>query len=118
MCSSASERTLRRPPWNGSPSPPYNRTVMSIDRSVMMERLGAMSARYEELLRTLADPAIFTDPDRYQQVAREQATLASVVSTYRQYLRAIREMDEAAQLAREETDPDLREMARTEETRL
>ncbi|HET6947933.1 MAG TPA: peptide chain release factor 1 [bacterium] len=91
---------------------------MSIDRSVLMERLGAMSARYEELLRTLADPAIFTDPDRYQQVAREQATLASVVSTYREYLRAIREMDEAAQLAREETDPDLLEMARAEEARL
>jgi len=91
---------------------------MSIDRSAMMERLGAMSARYEELLRALADPAIFAAPDRYQQVAREQATLASVVSTYREYLKATREMEEAAQLAREETDPDLREMARAEEVRL
>ncbi|HEU5299007.1 MAG TPA: peptide chain release factor 1 [bacterium] len=84
----------------------------------MLERLGAMSARYEELLRAMADPSAFADPDRYQQLAREQAALAGVVSTYQEYLRVTRELGEAAQLGREEADPDLREMARAEEARL
>ena len=91
---------------------------MSIDRTVMMERLGAMSVRYEELLRALADPSIFADPERYQQVAREQASLAQAVSTYREYQRVTREMEQVAQLAREEQDTDLREMAKTEQERL
>lgn len=91
---------------------------MSIDRNVMMERLGAMSVRYEELLRALADPSIFGKPERYQQVAREQASLEQAVSTYREYQRVTREMEQAAQLAREEQDADLREMAKVEEARL
>lgn len=91
---------------------------MSIDRTVMMERLGAMSLRYEELLRTLADPSIFADPERYQQVAREQASLEQAVSTYREYQRVMREIEQAAQLAREEQDAELREMAKAEEQRL
>jgi len=91
---------------------------MSIDRSTMIERLNVMAARHDELLRALAEPSLLADPERYQQVAREQAQLAPTVSAYREYLRLIREMEEASVLAREESDPELREMARAEATRL
>ena len=91
---------------------------MSIDHDAMMERLGHLSARYDELLRALADPSIFTDQERYQRVAREQASLAATVTAYREYRRVLRESADAAELAREETDPELREMAVAEEQRL
>ena len=91
---------------------------MSIDHEAMMERLGRLSARHEELLQALADPGIFADQERYQQVAREQASLAATVTAYREYQRILREAAGAAQLGREETDPELREMAAAEEQRL
>ncbi|MDQ7843904.1 MAG: peptide chain release factor 1 [Armatimonadota bacterium] len=84
----------------------------------MLERLEAMAARHDELLRALADPSLLADPERYQRVAREQAQLAPTVSTYREYLRLVREMEDAAVLARDEADPELREMARAEAARL
>lgn len=91
---------------------------MSQDRTVMMERLHTISARHEALLRALADPSIFADPERYQQVAREEASLAEAVAAFREYERVGREMAQAVELAREGTDPELRELARAEETRL
>jgi len=91
---------------------------MSIDHDAMIERLDQLSARHDELLRALADPSIFADQERYQQVAREQASLAAAVTAYREYQRVLREAADAAELAREETDPELREMASSEEQRL
>jgi len=91
---------------------------MSFDHDAMMERLGRLSVRHEELLRALADPSIFADQERYQQVAREQASLAATVAAYRDYQRVLREAADAAELAREEVDPELREMAAAEEQRL
>ena len=91
---------------------------MSIDHDAMVERLNQLSARYDELLRALADPSIFADKERYQQVAREQASLVAAVTAYREYQRVLREAADAAELAREETDPELREMASSEEQRL
>ena len=91
---------------------------MSIDHEAMMERLDQLSARYDELLRALADPSIFADQERFQQVAREQASLAEMVTAFREYRRLLREADDAAALVREETDPELREMAVVEEGRL
>ncbi len=91
---------------------------MGIDRSGLMERLSALSSRHEELLHQLADPSIFADPERYQHVAKEQASLEATVSLYREYQRVMRELDQAGELAREEADPELRELARAEEARL
>ncbi len=91
---------------------------MSLDRDAMMARLGQLSARYDELLRALADPSILSNQEHYQQVAREEASLASTVAAYREYQRVLREAAEAAELASDEADPDLREMALAEEQRL
>ncbi len=90
---------------------------MSIEPA-MIDRLTAMAARYEELTAALADPAIFSQPERYQQVAKEHATLEETVAVFRDYQRMAREANEAAAMARDERDPDLQELARVEEERL
>jgi peptide chain release factor 1 len=77
-----------------------------------------MEARYEAVSAALADPAIFADQRRYQQTAKEHADLGESVAKWREYRQAEREAAEADSMAREETDPDLRAMARAESTRL
>ena len=91
---------------------------MGVQTPLMLDKLEALAARHEELLRGMADPKVLANPDHFQQLAREQASLAETVSTFREFQRVAREADEAAAMAQGEQDPELREMARAEETRL
>jgi peptide chain release factor 1 len=83
-----------------------------------IDKLTQLAARYDELTTTLADPAAFGQPDRYQQLAKERAALAETVETFRDYQRVSREADEAAAMAQDERDPDLQALARSEVERL
>jgi peptide chain release factor 1 len=91
---------------------------MGVQTPLMLDKLEALAARHEELLRGMADPKVLASPDRFQQLAREQASLALTVSTFRDFQRVAREAEEAAAMAQGEQDPEIREMARAEETRL
>ena len=50
--------------------------------SKLMETLGDINRRYQELDELFADPAIATDPARLQEIGRERAELEEVVTTY------------------------------------
>jgi len=89
-----------------------------IDRSVMLTKLETLETRYEELMRALADPSIFAQPDRYQQVAKERSDLEEAVSAYREYLKVTRELEDADALAQHDQDSEFRELARAEQTAL
>ncbi len=87
-------------------------------RAELLTRLEALGARYEELTRALADPSIFSDPGRYQDVAREHAALGQVTAAYDEYRRLSREAAEAVELARGEADAEMRALAEDEAARL
>jgi len=87
-------------------------------RQEYLARLDAQESRYHELTRALADPSVFADPARYRDVAREHAGLAETVDAYTEYRRVGRELDDAEQLLRSETDPELRALADAERTSL
>ncbi len=91
---------------------------MGVETPVMLDKLQSLAARYEDLLRRMADPEVLANRERFQQMAREQASLAETVSTFREYQRVTREAGEAAVMAQAERDPEVREMARAEEARL
>jgi peptide chain release factor 1 len=86
-------------------------------RREVLSRLAALEARHEELTRALADPAIFGEPGRYQQVAREHASLTQVVGAFQEYRQITRQIEEAEALARE-ADPELRALAVAEKATL
>jgi peptide chain release factor 1 len=69
------------------------------------EELKKREARYEELNRLLADPAILADRERYQGLAKEHSSLAESVAVYRELLRVRRDAEEAEALAA--SDPDM-----------
>jgi peptide chain release factor 1 len=87
-------------------------------RAELLSRLDVLRARYEELSRALTDPAIFGDPARYQDVAREHAGLERLVTAYDDYRRAVREGQEALEIARAERDAEMRALAEEEVARL
>lgn len=80
----------------------------------MLERMRAVEDRSEELDRMMADPEIAVDYSRIQELAKEQAQLRDVVELSRE-LRAIEsEANDLEMMLREESDPELTELAREE----
>ena len=80
----------------------------------MLERMKAVEDRSEELDRMMADPEIAADYSRIQDLAKEQAQLRDVVVLSRE-LRAIEsESDDLREMLRDESDPELTELAREE----
>jgi peptide chain release factor 1 len=78
------------------------------------DRLDSIEERYAELERELSAPDAYQDRERLLQLSREQARLRPVVETGRRWRSARHAADEAADLARNEHDPELVALAEEE----
>ncbi len=81
------------------------------------ERLDESEARFQELTARMADPAVIGDSEQYRKTTKAQSELAELVTKYREWKKAEQELRDARAML-EETDPDLRQMAELEVTRL
>ena len=80
----------------------------------MLERMRAVEGRSEDLDRMMADPEIAADYSRVQELAKEQAQLREVVELSRE-MRAIEsESNDLQTMLRDESDPEMAELAREE----
>ena len=77
------------------------------------QRLDDIEARFEELTRQMADPAVIADADNYRKIAKTRSELEEVVTKYREYKQAKRNYDDARPML-EESDAELRQMATDE----
>jgi peptide chain release factor 1 len=79
----------------------------------MRDLLDTKLARFEELERSMADPAVLADSQRMAAVAREHGSLARLALKYRGFLAVERQIGELEELGRE-ADPELRALAGAE----
>lgn len=79
----------------------------------MFEHLGQIETRYEDLGRQLAEPAVMSDPSRYQQIAKTHREIEAVVEKYREYKQAKQTIADARSMLGE-SDPELVAMAQEE----
>ncbi len=86
--------------------------------SSLVEKLQPVENRYEELNRLMADPDVATNPQRLQELAKEQSSIEELVSLFRGFRNTLSELMDARQLQEESSDPDFQEMAREEVTAL
>ncbi|GAB5562223.1 MAG: peptide chain release factor 1 [Synoicihabitans sp.] len=71
--------------------------------------------RLDELDAQMADPELFTDPQRAAQVSRDQQRMAKLVEDFDEVLKVEAQITEAKDLLRDEqADPELRELAEME----
>lgn len=78
-------------------------------------------AKMQEVLRThaelgdrLGDPRVLGDQDLLRRYAKARADLDEVVDKYGQYQEAVRQLADAEEMRRNESDPELRAMAEAE----
>jgi len=82
---------------------------------LLVTRLLGVERRFEELSEKLADPEVLARPQQMQKLAKEHSDLREVVDTFRQQRDLGRRVDEAREMQK---DPEMRELARQEETQL
>jgi peptide chain release factor 1 len=82
--------------------------------SITFEKLRELETRLASVLGAMSDPAVVQDPLAYQRLARESKELSPVVDSYRAYKEVLAEIAKVQDMARAETDPEIREMAHEE----
>ena len=84
----------------------------------VVDKLEQVEQRYEELERWMADPQVTADYSRLRQYTEERAEIAELVDTYRQSKSVGKELKDTRALLEEETDEEMRALARQEIARL
>ena len=80
----------------------------------MFDRLDDILIHYEELMQELNNPSVAEDQNRFRKLMKEQADLADLVEAYTQYKKAKQTVEESVALIEEESDEEMREMAKEE----
>ena len=83
----------------------------------MIDRLGELEARYEEIGRRLSTPEVANQPAQLAELGRELARLEPIVGGLREW-RAVRDEIAATRAMVEDADEEIRAMAREELERL
>ena len=73
-----------------------------------------IAGRYEELGRELSDPEIVSRSALFAKAAKERADLEPKIAAWTRFGTLRRQLEEARELAREETDPEMAELALAE----
>jgi peptide chain release factor 1 len=80
----------------------------------MREKLQRIIDTYTELTNKLGDPAVLADQKEYTRLAKEQRAQQPLAEKAREYLSAAEQLDEAKEILKSETDPEMKEFASEE----
>jgi peptide chain release factor 1 len=82
-----------------------------------LQKLEKIEARFEDLNRQMADPAVISEAEQYRKITKAHSELSEVVAKYRDWKKVHNDLRESRGMLAE-SDPDLRQMAQEEVTRL
>ena len=84
------------------------------EQNTILEKLDGLESRYEEVSTLITDPNIIAEQDRYVKLTREYKELGDIMDARKRYIDCLNAIREAKDLLTNESDPDMREMAREE----
>ncbi|MCH5346303.1 MAG: peptide chain release factor 1 [Muribaculaceae bacterium] len=80
----------------------------------LLSRLDGIESRFEEVSTLITDPSVIADMKRYVKLTKEYKDLEKLVKATRRYRNLLDNIDEAKTLLADETDEEMRAMAREE----
>ena len=80
----------------------------------ILERIDGLEAKFHEVSLLITDPSVIADQARYVRLNREYRDLERVLESAEKYKKAVNNLAEAKEIFYNESDVDLREMARAE----
>ena len=84
------------------------------ETNTLLEKLDTLVARFEEVSTLITDPAVIADQKRYVKLTKEYKELGDLMKARKEYVQVLGGIDEAKDIIANETDPEMRDMAREE----
>ncbi len=84
------------------------------DNNTILEKLEGLVARFEEVSTLITDPAVIADQKRYVKLTKEYKELNDLMNARKEYMQVLNGIEEAKEIIANETDAEMREMAREE----
>lgn len=82
--------------------------------TTLLDRLDGLDARFDEVSTLITDPAVIADQKRYVRLSKEYHDLENILKVKNEYKARLDTITEAKSIIAEETDEDMRAMAREE----
>lgn len=86
------------------------------DNNSILEKLDGLVSRYEEVSTLITDPNVIADQERYVKLTREYKELGDIMKLRKKYITCLNSIKEAKDILANESDQEMREMAREELT--
>ncbi len=82
-------------------------------KNSILSKLETLAERHEEVAALLGDAEVIADQNKYRDLSREYSELETVVRCYEKFSAVVEDIEEASVMLND-SDPDLREMAKEE----
>lgn len=80
----------------------------------ILKKLDGLEARFEEVSTLITDPDVISDQQRYVKLTKEYKDLGDIMNARKRYINCLATISEAKDILANETDPEMKEMARME----
>ncbi|WP_099190067.1 peptide chain release factor 1 [Tepidibacter mesophilus] len=80
----------------------------------MFDKVEIIEDKYKDLTQKIGDPEVINRQSEWQKYIKEHAEIEPIVMKYREYKEAIAGIEESKQILQEESDEELRELAKME----
>ena len=84
------------------------------EESSLIEKLDMLQSRFSEVSTLIADPEVISDQSRYVKLTKEYKDLEKLMDVRRKYTELLGNYHESKDILLNESDPELKEMARGE----
>lgn len=85
-----------------------------MENNTTLEKLEGLVSRFEEVATLITDPAVIADQERYVKLTREYKDLSDIMAARKRYIACLNGISEAKDILANESDPEMKEMAREE----
>ena len=80
----------------------------------MLDKLQVLEDKYMDLTEKISDMEVINDQKVWQKYMKEHADLEPIVNKYREYRNVLNDLRESKSILEEESDEELRELAKME----
>lgn len=80
----------------------------------MFDRLEDLIARYDDIMRELADPEIVNDQNKYRKLMKEQSDLTPIIEAYQEYKKCGQAEADSLDMLESESDEEMRSLLKEE----
>ena len=85
-----------------------------MENNTTLEKLEGLVSRFEEVATLITDPAVIANQERYVKLTREYKDLSDIMDARKRYIACLNGISEAKDILANESDPEMKEMAREE----